>query len=50
VQIAGIIPNRIGLLLSIETLNLANNQFTGKCRPGVVSVLCSVSVRRQMYR
>jgi hypothetical protein len=28
-QLTGIIPTRIGLLLSLETLNLANNQFTG---------------------
>lgn len=26
----GIIPDRIGLLASLQTLNLANNQFSGK--------------------
>uniref|UniRef100_A0A383VLE1 Guanylate cyclase domain-containing protein n=1 Tax=Tetradesmus obliquus TaxID=3088 RepID=A0A383VLE1_TETOB len=28
-QVGGIIPSRIGLMLSLETINLANNQFTG---------------------
>jgi hypothetical protein len=28
-QIAGNVPDRIGLLASLESLNLASNQFTG---------------------
>jgi hypothetical protein len=31
-QIAGNIPDRIGLLAALESLNLASNQFTGRPR------------------
>jgi Leucine-rich repeat (LRR) protein len=44
-QIAGNIPSRIGLMASLETLNLANNQFTGNapCYMSMCHVGCLVS-------